>query len=627
MYLFTNDTACISSTVIDGSENGRVINAPVSYVSIIGFTITNGKISSGEGAVFYCEDYCFISNNIIRGNKIEGPQILASGGGIYTENYSVVQFNEIKDNHIISDYNIKTIGELENITEFAEIKGECRGGGLAGGNYCIVNNNIVINNQVYAHGESTTAMGGGIFIEDSCLIKDNIISLNFAKSSSIGLSNSTYSAYTYGGGICLGASTINGCLVTENETFASASSMYGIIFSGSYGGGVCFNTDYNELARIKNCIISGNYCYISDIGYYNIKGGGIWGRGKIYNSTIINNGLEDVSYANGSGIGGTFQIFNSLVYFNIPSQSNIMANCTAEYSNIQGGANGQGNIDINPQLDAYSLSPVSPCIDAGNPDTIGLNLPLTDYFGNPRISDGNLDSTQRIDMGAHEFPCYINADFAVDLKFGPAPLLVQFNDSSEVFNTQIDHWEWDFNIDGQIDSNDPDPSFIYDTTGIYSVHFLVGDTSGYISDSILKNDVIVVYRFVADFYADTTFSPVPATIQFYDLSGIEYAKIDSWQWDFNGDGITDSEEQNPEFTYQEEGFWDVTLIIQDTSGFIFDTLTKEGYIETYVSDINENSEKTGVLQVFPNPFGQQLIISCEGIQGPFSVFISDINGI
>ncbi|MCD4736290.1 MAG: hypothetical protein K8R53_09620, partial [Bacteroidales bacterium] len=76
-----------------------------------------------------------------------------------------------------------------------------------------------------------------------------------------------------------------------------------------------------------------------------------------------------------------------------------------------------------------------------------------------------------------------------------------------------------------------------------------------------------------------------------------------------------------------EGFWDVTLIIQDTSGFIIDTLKKEGYIETYVSGIQANPDEGSKLFVFPNPFSRRLFISCEGIQGPFSVFISDINGI
>ncbi|MBS3742479.1 MAG: T9SS type A sorting domain-containing protein [Candidatus Cloacimonetes bacterium] len=43
------------------------------------------------------------------------------------------------------------------------------------------------------------------------------------------------------------------------------------------------------------------------------------------------------------------------------------------------------------------MSEGSPCIDAGTPDTTGLNLPATDLAGNPRIYNG------RVDIGAYEY--------------------------------------------------------------------------------------------------------------------------------------------------------------------------------------------------------------------------------
>jgi len=62
----------------------------------------------------------------------------------------------------------------------------------------------------------------------------------------------------------------------------------------------------------------------------------------------------------------------------------------------------EGNIDSIPQFVggdpfSYELTEGSPCIDAGNPDTTGLNLPPTDLAGNPRIYNG------RIDIGAYEW--------------------------------------------------------------------------------------------------------------------------------------------------------------------------------------------------------------------------------
>jgi hypothetical protein len=62
----------------------------------------------------------------------------------------------------------------------------------------------------------------------------------------------------------------------------------------------------------------------------------------------------------------------------------------------------EGNIFTEPIFvgtgrDQYWLSEISPCINAGIPDTTGLNLPITDLAGNQRIWDG------RIDMGCYEY--------------------------------------------------------------------------------------------------------------------------------------------------------------------------------------------------------------------------------
>jgi len=66
---------------------------------------------------------------------------------------------------------------------------------------------------------------------------------------------------------------------------------------------------------------------------------------------------------------------------------------------------GQNNIDADPLFESTNiidpmylrLSASSPCINAGTPDTIDLNLPPYDLAGNWRIWDG------RIDMGCYEY--------------------------------------------------------------------------------------------------------------------------------------------------------------------------------------------------------------------------------
>jgi hypothetical protein len=75
------------------------------------------------------------------------------------------------------------------------------------------------------------------------------------------------------------------------------------------------------------------------------------------------------------------------------------------YSNVQGGYTGEGNIDADPLFSDpehgdFHLVGASPCIDAGL-DTAPY-LPATDYEGDDRILDGDLDGTPTVDMGIDE---------------------------------------------------------------------------------------------------------------------------------------------------------------------------------------------------------------------------------
>ena len=61
---------------------------------------------------------------------------------------------------------------------------------------------------------------------------------------------------------------------------------------------------------------------------------------------------------------------------------------------------------------------------------------------------------------------------------------------------------------------------------------------------------------IADFSADHTTGAAPLRINFTDLSK---GTIDSWSWDFDDDGIEDSTDQNPTYTYSEPGTYTVKL--------------------------------------------------------------------
>ncbi len=92
-----------------------------------------------------------------------------------------------------------------------------------------------------------------------------------------------------------------------------------------------------------------------------------------------------------------------------------------------------------------------------------------------------------------------------------------------------------------------------------------------------NNEVMALYTetIYADFTADTCSGIAPATISFTDESYAEN-NITSWQWDFNNDGVIDSYEENPQWTYEEGGEYDVKLIVSD--GTHTDSIIKEGFI-------------------------------------------------
>jgi len=142
------------------------------------------------------------------------------------------------------------------------------------------------------------------------------------------------------------------------------------------------------------------------------------------------------------------------------------------------------------------------------------------------------------------------ADFSADSNNGHTPLVVNFSDLSS--GNPIS-WEWDFENDGTIDSYEQNPTYSYTDAGVYSVSLTVNDLST--TSSITMNDLIIVKDIVADFEANPIEGYQPLDVDFTDLSTSTNTTITVWSWDFENDGIIDSNEQNPSFVD--------TLIIQD----------------------------------------------------------------
>jgi PKD repeat protein len=78
----------------------------------------------------------------------------------------------------------------------------------------------------------------------------------------------------------------------------------------------------------------------------------------------------------------------------------------------------------------------------------------------------------------------------------------------------------------------------------------------------------------ARFSVTPTTGYVPLGVQFIDRS---IGNIDTWQWDFNNDGIVDSTVRNPWYTYKDVGNYTVSLAVSGPDGS--DTAVKTAFIE------------------------------------------------
>jgi hypothetical protein len=261
--------------------------------------------------------------------------------------------------------------------------------------------------------------GGGIHCSDASPLLSNLV----VKNNEAGYE---------GGGIYLfesEAHIINSCITSNHVETAGG----GIIcfYSNPVLENVCITDNYAHILTggihleysspvIINSLIAGNYADRSGgIGSYTSS------HPQLINVTISNNAATIFQGGGLDLLNSDVALTNAIIWGNTPEQIYFeMAashnSISISYTDIDGGLDGiltndtgpvfwlEGNIDNDPIFsdtgeNPFSLSEGSPCIDAGTPDTTGLDLPLWDIIGNYRIWDGNGDGIKRIDMGAYEF--------------------------------------------------------------------------------------------------------------------------------------------------------------------------------------------------------------------------------
>jgi len=425
LFLTTQDTTYISSTIIDGNGTGIVVifsHVETSSAVLSGFTITNGSGSSGGGIS------CYSSSPSLENLLVSGNSATNYGGGIYIwadsnpnlQNVTITGNSAAMAGGGISCWDSSP--SLENVT-ISGNSAEMHGGGI----HFVVSSSSLQN--VTISGNSAVGGGGGICCSGS---SPSLVNVNISN-------NSAGGGGGFGGG---GIICANSSPSLENVTIIGNTS------SGD-GGGIHFSGSSSSL---QNVTISDNSAAM--------YGGGIYCKSNS-NPSLQNVTISGNSSAVNCGVGiycwdSHPILINSILWNDSPQEINILSgSVTAAYSDIEGGEAGivgngtvnwlDGNIDTDPLfVDAsngdYSLQSTSPCIDAGDPNS-------------PLDPDGTI-----ADMGAYYYHQTIPPD-------PPQNVTV------EIIGTNV-HLSWDAvtgaNSYKIYSSDDPYTGFVEDISGSFA---------------------------------------------------------------------------------------------------------------------------------------------------------------
>jgi hypothetical protein len=294
-----------------------------------------------------------------------------------------------------------------------------------------------------------------------------------------------------GSGTVLEGFTVTGGYFGGMNNNASSPTVINCRFRGNtcynFGGGM---RNDRSSPIVTGCTFSGNSATFGDEGH---EGGGMYNHrssptitgctfvgntaalgGGIYNSSLVDDNVVTVS---------------NCILWGDPHEISIYGgNAVVRFSDVQGGFDGDGNIDVDPRFvrnpsdggDGWGDDPEtpdfdessnddfgdlrltadSPCIDAGDP---AFDPPPgeRDLDGHKRLWDGDDDGTAIVDMGAYEFGSHAYGD--LDCSGG-----VDFNDidpfvtaliSRDDYESQYPDCNWlngDIDENGAVDFNDID---------------------------------------------------------------------------------------------------------------------------------------------------------------------------
>ena len=374
-----------ADVIIEGNYDGSILNLVEGSYHFEGVTIRNGRSDQGGGINVSGAELmlvnCLIESNQSAGAGSNGAGIFAKNTSLSIYRSSIINNNATNENgdpgsgggiYLIADEHESSLSMDSSMVSNNNATGDS-GGGIS----LISNNNnpfhATINNSIFSN-NSTTTNGGALFT--SGLDHMEIYESTFENNS----------AGIDGGGFLAEDGYVN---ISNSYFFGNS--------AGDTGGGLRF---FNGVQEIQNSVISNNHA--------NVEGGGIKFTGSTPNinfCTIANNS-SSVCAGGIVAVYDQVNIRNSIIYGN-----DVASLCTIQggsfdvsYSNIEGGFEGESNIDSSPLFcdpngNDFSLAQNSSSISAGEfgSNMGALGIGCSDVYVNKSLIFDGLDDY--VDLG------------------------------------------------------------------------------------------------------------------------------------------------------------------------------------------------------------------------------------
>ncbi len=375
-YGDTVSTSNNAFTMVDGVNvyGGFAGNEPADYDLSQRDFEANATILDGQNARRVLnQPSSFNAQTTWNGFVMQNGQTSGNGGGAYLQNNGVL--SQCK---IIACMAPNGGGVYNSRGTISECIISSCSANEGGGVNCT--DNATISSCILSNNNATT--GGGVFSYNSSIV-DCDITMNVATGSGGGV----YCYYRAALYFDVDPTNVIRCRIVGNQA--------------SNGGGICLGYGND---KVRNCLISNNTA--------NMAGGGIIGKGHVYNTTIVRNTSTD----DGAGVNGSTSttLTNCIVWGNERNGdvNNLNgSSIVCSYSAIEGGYMGD-NISL---LDETNLPMfVNPSITAGAEDNTA-NVDWHLQQGSVCVNRGNnsavtdtldLDGTARIKRDTVDLGCY-----------------------------------------------------------------------------------------------------------------------------------------------------------------------------------------------------------------------------